>query len=376
MENFNPTAAFKPEKRNEHEATAEDSYFDFEKYRHDLAETLRSIRNGDAAKDVPPDPAGAEQYLRQERIKSRYNVALELHRRKENEIRGKDYEDRIDALASEYDEYISDGEGGIIGKEKFENAEYIAEPNYDSLDESPIYPYENDLDLTMEKKKGMMKKIVEYLRQRNIFIEFSKTINDVTADDTKGGYIELNEDGSRDLPIGELMGNKIILNPWNVDFMSTFLTIGHLYGHMVQEMNIEEYKGIRKFLTYPKPLDMDLVQKEYAEMYGGRDYKKDFKIFEEEAFSYAKYTFEQAGIEWNQNIEHAMRTYIDTDFDELWEWSTQSPEKSAQNFMDRFEEYYNDEERKKAPPLKAKEVGVMVVASNEGYIKVVREGQL
>lgn len=372
MENFNPTAAFKPDKKND----SEDIAFDFEQYRHDFARTLRLIRNGDASKGVTPDPDGAEQYLRQERIKTRYNVALELHKRKENALRKKDYGSRINILVSEYDEYIANGESGIIGKEKFEDSASAPETNYDILDESPIYPYENDLNLSMEKKKEMMKKVVEYLREHNIFVEFSKTINDVTADDTKGGYLELNEDGSRNLPIGELMGNKIILNPWNVDFMSTFLTIGHLYGHMVQEMNLKEYAGIRKFLAYPKPLDMEVVQKEYAEMYGGRDYRKDFKVFEEEAFAYAKFTFQKAGIVWNPNLEHAMRTYIDTDFDELWDWSTQSPEKSAQNFMDRFDEYYKDDKRKNQEPLKAKEVGINVVSSDEGNIKVVREGRL
>ncbi|HEY4515771.1 MAG TPA: hypothetical protein VJH67_01135 [Candidatus Paceibacterota bacterium] len=376
MKNFNPTAAFKPEKRVDLGNNPESEAFDFEQYRHELAQTLRSIRNGDPEKGITPDPIGAEQYLKQERIKSRYNAALELHRRKENELRGKDYEHRVDTLIEEYEEYVAGNEHGIIGKEKFEDPEQIERPNYDVIDESPIYPYEDDLKLSAEQKKKMMKMVVEYLRTHNIFVQFSKTINDVSADDTKAGYIKLNEDGSRDLPIGELMGNKIILNPWNVDFMSTFLTIGHLYGHMVQEMNLKEYAGIRKFLTYPKPLDMEVVQREYAEMYGGRDYRADFKIFEEEAFAYAKYTFQQAGVEWTPELEHAMRTYIDTDFDELWEWSTQNPEKSAQDFMTRFEEYYNDEDRKKAETLKAKEVGIVVVPSGEGEIRVVREGQL
>ena len=44
--------------------------------------------------------------------------------------------------------------------------------------------------------------------------------------------------------------------------------------------------------------------------------------------------------------------------------------------MDRYEEYYEDEARKEHEALRAKEVGISVVASNEGGIKVVREGKL
>jgi hypothetical protein len=340
MKTFNPTAAYKPK-----------APFNSTDYKDELEKTLSSIS----------DTGAFNQYLQQEMIKTRYNVSKN---------------DGLTELLAEYNVYLSKNETGIIGKEQFENAEEVPEPDYNILDNSPIYPYEKNLNLTMEKKKEMMKKIVRYLRRHNIYVLFARTIADVTADDTKGEYIELNPDGTRDLPIGELMGNKIILNPWNVDFMSTFLTIGHLYGHMVQEMTLEEYKGIREFLSYPKPLNMELVQKHYFEKYGGRDYKKDFKVFEEEAFAYAKYTFDKAEIEWNKNLEHAMRTYIDTDFDELWEWSTQAPEKSAQQFMERYEQYYQDEARKNHPILSAKEVGIQVVASNHGAIKVVREGKL
>ena len=47
MENIVPTAAFKPEATEENQ---EDHDFDFEKYRYDLAQTIRSIRNGDPEK--------------------------------------------------------------------------------------------------------------------------------------------------------------------------------------------------------------------------------------------------------------------------------------------------------------------------------------
>ncbi len=351
--------------------------FDFENYRHDLARTVTELRRGDPKKGLAPDPDAAEQYLRQETIKTRYTVARELYRRKEKRLRNEDYQDRIELLISEYDRHTAHSkEQGIIGKDKFESADHISEPNYDILDESPIYPYEKNLDLSMADKKELLKKAVDYLRERGIFIQFAKTINDAAADNTKGEYLKLNEDGTRDLPIGELMGNKIIVNPWNVDFMSTFLTIGHLYGHLAQEMNIEEYQGIRKFLAYPKPLDMEVVQKEYAEMYGGRDYKADFKIFEEEAFAYAKHAFQEAGIQWTPALEHAMRAYIDTDFDELWEWSTQKPEKEAKSFMDRYETYYLDLTRQKYPELKAKQQAIKVIPNKEGNIKVVREGKI
>lgn len=376
MKDFNPTAAYKPFKKNQQAGHTASHHFDHEAYFQDLAETTRSIREGNPVRGIPADPAGAEQYLRQETIKSRYNVALELRRRKEHEVRDEDHEHYIASLVNDYHEYLEGSESGVIGKEKFQDADHVPEPDYDILGQSPIYPYEKDLNLTIGQKKEMMKKVVRHLRGRNIFVVFSKTIDDVSADDTKGDYLELNEDGTRDLPIGELMGNKIILNPWNVDFMSTFLTIGHLYGHMVQEMTIEEYAGIREFLAYPKPLDMSIVQAKYAQQYGGRNYKDDFKVFEEEAFAYAKYTFQQAGIEWNETIEHAMRTYIDTDFDELWEWSTQLPEKSAMSFMERFEQYYNDPVRRNVGVLKAKEVGIRVMANDDGNIKVVREGKI
>ncbi len=133
MDGFNPTAAFKLEKINTSKSNPEDGVFDFEKYRYDLAQALRSIRNGNKEKEIAPDLKAAEQYLEQERIKSRYIVALELHKRKENELRKKDYEHRIDLLIQEYNAYMAEDESCKIGKDKLKDREQIPEPNYDVL---------------------------------------------------------------------------------------------------------------------------------------------------------------------------------------------------------------------------------------------------
>ena len=374
METFNPTSAFKPEKIESHSLEEYDGVsqevFNFKSYRTDLAAKLKSIRgNSDEGREA------AQQFLDQERFKVRYNVALELHQREEAITREQDREQRIPALVREYDSYIREDADSILGKTKYEGAETIPEPDYDLIDLSPVYPYEKDLDLSQEKKKEMMKNVVQYLRAKNIFVVFSKTIEDATANDTKEDYIELSESGERDLPIGELVGNKILINPWNVDFMSQFLTVGHLYGHMVQEMHMEEIKGIREFLAYPKPLDMDLVQKKYQEGYGNRDYKEDFKSFEEEAFAYAKFSFQEAGIDWTDKLEHATRVYIEADFDELWRWATESSEKEATSFNKLYNTYY-EKYKGKFPNLQPKKVGVRVEPSEEESVRVVRDGEL
>lgn len=368
LEKFNPTSAFKPEKNKNSKYFKEQQSLDFEKYRNDLAAKLWEIRKKNG-------PDAAQQYLDQERYKTRYNIALELHQRKEARIRKKDRENRISTLIRSYDQYIREDKDSIIGKIKFEGKEKNPEPDYNLIDASPVYSYEDDLGLTQEKKKEMMRQVVQYLRQKNIFVIFSKTIEDAHANDTKSKYIEVSEEGTRDLPIGELMGNKILINPWNVDFMSQFFTIGHLYGHMVQEMNMPEISGIREFLEYPKPLDMNLVQKNYQEKYGREDYKKDFKFFEEEAFAYAKYSFQEAGIVWNDKLEHAMRVYIEADFDELWRWATEEPEKEASAFNKLYDEYYK-KYKGKFSELTAKQIGVHVEPSDQENIRVVRDGQL
>ncbi len=352
-----PTAAFMPNTIN--------GIFDHNGYIKKLNNKIQKIQKtlgGDAA----------EQYLNQEKFKVRYSVAMELLAR-ENALKLKtDRPYELVELVNEYNEYLTKSLG--VSKVN-KNNNVPLEPDYSILADSPVYPYEADLGISLEQKKVMMQKVVRYLRKKNIFVEFSKTIKDSEANDTKGGYITLSENGERELPIGELVGNRILVNPWNVDFMSCFLTIGHLYGHMVQEMHLFEIAGIREFLAYPKPLNLALVQKNYKARYGRDDYKKDFKIFEEEAFAYAKYSFQEAGIEWSSKIEYAMRVYIETDFDELWRWATQAPEKEAKAFMELFNEYYL-KYTGKFKDLYAKNVSIEVVESNSENISVVRDGKI
>jgi hypothetical protein len=357
----NPTAAFKP--------NTIDGQFDYQTYIFQLEDTISDIKSSSDNGDI-----AAEQYLEQEQFKVRYNVAMELLARENAQKEKSDRDDKLVDLVSTYQNYIAQDTQIILGEKDGKLHDIHPEPDYDILEQSPIYPYEQDLGLSMEDKKNMMKHVVQYLRERNVYVVFSKTIQDADADDSKGSYIQLGENGERELPIGELVGNIILINPWNVDFISSFLTIGHLYGHMVQEMHLPEVQGIREFLAYPKPLDINLVQKNYRHKYGRSDYKDDFKHFEEEAFAYAKYSFQEAGINWNEKLEYAMRVYIETDFDELWRWATEMPEKEAKAFMELYNEYY-EKYKDLFPPLQAKKIDILVTESQSDNISVVRDNK-
>lgn len=245
--------------------------------------------------------------------------------------------------------------------------------DYKQVLKSPVFDYEENLHLNAEKKIEMLRKVTEYLKDRDIYVIFTDKIIDDEADVSKPWEIQ---DGKnyRDLPIAELVGNKILINPENVDFMSVFLSIGHIYGHLVQRATPEKYEGITRFLEYPKPLDLNIIQRDYDKDFGG-DYKSDFKLYEEEAFSYAKYSFQESGIDVTPEIEYAMRVYIEADFEELWKWSVSSPQKDASDFMQTFTRIYNDM-KGVCTPLVPKKVTIHVEPDKNGRIKVVRDGKV
>lgn len=238
-------------------------------------------------------------------------------------------------------------------------------PDFYELKFTPVYEYEKELGLTTETKLTLLQNVVTYLKQRNINVTFTDRI----YDDEKTW--ERNEgENWRYLPVAELQGNNICINPRNIDFLSIYLSIGHIYGHLVQRMEYEKYKPITDFLEYPKPLDLNLILSEYRNKFGG-NYKDDFLKFEIEAFQYAKYAFIKAGNQFNGLMDYAMNVYIETDFNELWRWVTVSNQKSGPGFMDEFQKlWYNN--RGKYNAISPKEVEVNVVPDPNGSLIVVR----
>jgi|GEM_PF-2575056 len=229
----------------------------------------------------------------------------------------------------------------------------------------PVYPYERELGISIEDKLQILIKVISFLENKNIQVTFTDRI----VDDIKDWEREKGKDW-RYLPIAELQGNNICINPRNIDFLSVFMSIGHIYGHLVQRMDYEKYKPITDLLEIPKPMDLEFHFNQYKKDYGS-DYKSDFLDFEKEAFAYAKYTFIEAGIEWNDILEYAMNVYIEADFNELWKWIVESPLKSGENFMDEFQKlwktrkgYYSN--------LPAKEISIEVKPDSEGSLIVVR----
>lgn len=239
-------------------------------------------------------------------------------------------------------------------------------PDFYELKFTPVYEYENELGLTTESKLTLLQNVVTYLKERNINVTFTDRI----YDDEKTW--ERNEgENWRYLPVAELQGNNICINPRNVDFLSIYLSIGHIYGHLVQRMEYERYKPITDFLEFEKPLVLDKILAEYRKKYG-RNYKEDFLEFEIEAFQYAKYAFIKAGNEFNGLMDYAMNVYIETDFNELWRWVTVSNQKSGPGFMDEFQKlWYNN--RGKYTAILPKEVEVNVVPDPNGSLIVVRD---
>lgn len=243
-------------------------------------------------------------------------------------------------------------------------------PRFYELKFMPVYAYEKELYLDQEDKIDMLSKIINYLEKSNINVTFTDRI----LDNIKPWEREQGKEW-RHLPIAELQGNNICVNPREIDFLSVFLSIGHIYGHMVQRMDQKKYKPITDFLELPKPLDVDHLLSQYKEEYGG-DYKQDFLEFEKEAFAYAKYTFQQAGIEFNEKMEYAMNVYIEADFNELWKWITTEPLKSGYTFMDEFTKLWNLPNKERYDLLPAKAINIEVIPDPEGSLIVVRDEKI
>ena len=239
-------------------------------------------------------------------------------------------------------------------------------PDFYELKFTPVFEYEKEISLSVRSKVTMLQNVITYLKERNIYVTFTDRIYDEEK-------LWEREDGQnwRYLPVAELQGNNICVNTRNIDFLSIYLSIGHIYGHLVQRMEPEKYKPITDFLEYPKPLDLNLILAEYRNKYGG-NYKDDFLKFEIEAFQYAKFAFIRAGNEFNELLDYAMNIYIETDFNELWRWVTISNQKSGTDFMDEFQKlWYNS--RNKYEIIEPKEIEVNVIPDPKGSLVVVRD---
>jgi hypothetical protein len=249
----------------------------------------------------------------------------------------------------------------------------INNPRYYELRFMPIYSYEDSLNLTLEKKIEMIHKIVSYLDKKGIHVIFTDWIMDETADVQKPWEKEEEHQKHREIPIAELEGNLILINPRNIDFLSILFSIAHIYGHLVQRMTPKKYEGITRFLELIKPLNLKELLDEYKKEYGGC-YKEDFLQYEIEAFQYAKYTMIEAGIEFNELLDHAMNVYLETDFTELWRWASESPKKSAGAFMNLFEKLF-ETKKGEYKVIEPKPVSIKVVPERNGRLTVVRDGE-
>lgn len=233
------------------------------------------------------------------------------------------------------------------------------------LSHMQVFSYERELGLSTREKFHMIAKVIHFLRKKNIFVLFTQRI----IDDKKPWEREPGEEW-RNLPVAELKGNHIYVNPRNLDFLGVFLSIGHIYGHLVQRMEKEKYDPITDFLEIPKPMDLEHHLSVYKERYGN-DYKEDFVNFEKEAFRYAKFTFQEAGVKWSSIMDYAMNVYIEADFNELWDWVVDHPNKDAVQFTEEFQRLW-DERKGTYVPLSAKPINIHVVPDPEGSLIVVR----
>lgn len=241
-------------------------------------------------------------------------------------------------------------------------------PEFYELKFTPVFEYEKELGLSLMDKLDMLRNVIQYLRSREIYVTFTDRI----YDDEKIWERGSNEQW-RYLPVAELQGNNICVNPRNIDFLSIYLSIGHIYGHLVQRMEYEKYKKITDFLDYPKPLDIGLVLQEYRTKYNG-NYKEDFLAFEIEAFQYAKYAFIKAGNAFNELLDYGMNVYIETDFNELRRWVTISNQKSGPDFMDEFQKlWYTHRGGNRYQTIESKPIEIKVVPDPKGSLVVIRE---
>jgi hypothetical protein len=98
-------------------------------------------------------------------------------------------------------------------------------------------------------------------------------------------------------------------------------------------------------------------------------------VFEKEAFAYAKYAFQKAGIVFAPWLEYAMNVYIEADFNELWRWITTEPLKSGQSFMSEFTKLWKGDKNRYGV-LEAKEIEVKVIPDPNGSLIVVRDEKM
>lgn len=243
---------------------------------------------------------------------------------------------------------------GILNNHRFHELKFM-----------PVYEYEIELGLSMSDKAKMLDKVISFLERKNIQVTFTDRI----IDDIKP-WERVGDNEWRYLPIAELQGSNICVNPRNIDFLSVFMSIGHIYGHLVQRMDFEKYKPITDLLEMPKPMDLEKLFEDYRTKHG-REYKADFLAFEQEAFSYAKFTFIEAGIDWTDTLEYAMNVYIEADFNELWKWVIESPNKEGSSFMAEFKRLW-DIRRGSYSELNSKPIDIQVIPDPFGQLIVVR----
>src|SRR5438105_4122789 len=112
----------------------------------------------------------------------------------------------------------------------------MSTPGYYELQFMQVLPYEAVFGWSLEEKVEMIDKISVYLAERNIHVRFSDRIVDGAKTWTRPEGQEW-----RDVEVGELLGNMIVINPRNIDFLSVLLTIAHIYGHLVQRETPEVY---------------------------------------------------------------------------------------------------------------------------------------
>ena len=249
--------------------------------------------------------------------------------------------------------------GGILNNHRYHELKFM-----------PIYPYEKDLNLSLECKVVMLHSVIKYLEDRDIQVTFTDRIIDYSTATT---HTCEKKQIWRYLPISELQGNNICINPRNLDFLSVFMSLGHIYGHLVQRMDYIRYKPLTDLLEVADSTNLSSYFDEYEKAHG-RDYKTDFFAFEKEAFSYAKYTFIEAGISWNDTLEYAMSVYLEADFNDLWKWLISNPKESDPTFMDQFQKLWNCR-KGSYDIIVPKKISLPVIPEKNGRLVVVRNDQ-
>ena len=224
------------------------------------------------------------------------------------------------------------------------------------LSACPVHPYEADIGLDLAAKAENFFRLTKYIAAQGISVTFASEyeITDQADKDRKDWEL-VERDGKtyRPVPVGELdTKNHIYLNLDTLGFYGAFFTTLHLYGHRVQLETSEKhsdseqakaYNAITKYVAWPKPLNMQDVLNDYRVNTNrpDADYEKDFLNFEKEAFAFGIGTCQQAGIDYNQNLQYATNIYLETDFQELKDWWVSKPNKSGEDFVALYTKLYN-----------------------------------